>query len=281
MSRPLRIEYEGALYHVTSRGTGGRTIFLDIDDRLGFLDLLGLTVERFQWIVHAYVLMGNHLHLLVETPKANLARGMRQQNGVYALRFNRRHRRWGHLFGHRYGAILVQRESHLLELARYIVRNPVRAGLCRSPLEWPWSSARATAGLEPVPDFLTVDWLLAQFHPEPCRAQEAYRRFVERDDERRVLDEVVAGLYLGDQHFVRRNGGGRPDDGEIALAQRAPIRVALRRLLDDESDAAITRAYREHGYTLREIAAELGVHYATVSRRLATGEAALAEGRRR
>ncbi|MBD0330019.1 MAG: transposase [Thermoleophilia bacterium] len=276
MARPLRIQFAGALYHLTSRGTGRRFVFLDDADRLLFLESLRQVVERFGWRLHAYCLMGNHFHLLVETPQPNLARGMRQVNGVYAQRFNRRHQRWGHLFGHRYQAILVHREGHLLELARYIVRNPVRAGLCRSPLDWRWSSCRATAGLEPVPSFLTVDWLLAQFGSDRARAQRAYRDFVEEAADERVLEAVFADLYLGERAHLRRRGGGRPNDSEITRAQRAPIRESLRRLLADESDAAVLRAYYEHGYTLRELASELGVHYATISRRLARAEAARA-----
>ena len=146
MARPLRIEFAGAVYHVTARGDGQEDIYLGDDDRRLFLEVLGEVCERFDWVVHAYCLMDNHYHLLVETPNANLAKGMRQLNGVYTQAFNRGHARVGHVFQGRYKAILVQKESYLLELARYIVLNPVRARMVRSAKDWPWSSYRSTAG---------------------------------------------------------------------------------------------------------------------------------------
>src|SRR4030042_5793823 len=129
MARPLRIEFPGAVYHVTSRGNARQTIFIDDEDRGGFLDLLSIVVERFNWICHAYCLMGNHYHLLIETPDGNLSKGMRELNGIYTQHFNRRHGRVGHVFQGRFKAILVEKDSYLLELCRYIVLNPVRAGI--------------------------------------------------------------------------------------------------------------------------------------------------------
>ena len=146
MARPLRIEFEGALYHVTSRGDERRDIFLDDADREAFLQILGDVVRRFAWRCHAYCLMGNHYHLLIETPNANLSRGMRHLNGVYTKRFNRTHERVGHVMQGRYKSILVDKDEYLLELARYVVLNPVRAGVVRSARDWKWSSYRATAG---------------------------------------------------------------------------------------------------------------------------------------
>ncbi|MDY7075923.1 MAG: transposase, partial [Chloroflexota bacterium] len=132
MARPLRIEFAGALYHVTSRGDAQEDIYRGDDDRLRFLDVVGEIGDRFGWVVHAYCLMDNHYHLLVETPNANLSKAMRQLNGVYTQAFNRSHGRVGHVFQGRYKAILVQKETYLLELARYIVLNPVRARMVRA-----------------------------------------------------------------------------------------------------------------------------------------------------
>jgi putative transposase len=146
MSRPLRIEFAGALYHVTSRGVRRERIFEHDADRLGFLDLLGRVAVDFNWVVHAYWLMGNHYHLLVETPDGNLGKGMRQLNGVYTQDCNRQHGRVGHLFQGRYKSILVDADSYLLELSRYVVLNPVRAGMVKSARDWPWSSYRAMVG---------------------------------------------------------------------------------------------------------------------------------------
>jgi REP element-mobilizing transposase RayT len=180
MARPLRIEYEGAVYHVTSRGNGRQSIFLVDSDREAFLEVLSDAVRRFGWICHAYCLMTNHYHLLLETPEANLSRGMRHLNGVYTQAFNRRHARSGHVMQGRFKAILVEKESHLLELARYVVLNPVRARAARSARDWPWSSYRATAGIGEAPEFLTTDWILARFHRSRARATNLYREFVKQ-----------------------------------------------------------------------------------------------------
>jgi putative transposase len=131
MTRPLRVEFPGAVYHVTSRGDGREAIYVDDTDRDCFLAVVGQVLDRFAWRCHAYCLMGNHYHLLIETPEANLARGMRQLNGVYTQRFNRQHGRVGHVFQGRYKAIVVQKDKHLLELCRYVVLNPVRAGVVK------------------------------------------------------------------------------------------------------------------------------------------------------
>ena len=163
MARPSRIEFAGALYHVTSRGDGREAIFLSDDDRRLFLDGLSAVVRDCNGAVHAYCLMDNHYHLLVETPDGNLSQGMRQLNGVYTQHFNRQQGRVGHVFQGRYQGILVQKEAYLLELARYVVLNSVRAGRVRSPAEWPWSSYRATAGLGDAPAWLCIDWLLSAF----------------------------------------------------------------------------------------------------------------------
>jgi putative transposase len=140
MSRPLRLEFAGALYHITSRGNDRNLIYLQDDDFELFLQILANVCERYNWVVHAYCLMSNHYHLLVETPDANLSQGMRQLNGVVTQSMNRKHHRVGHLLQGRYKAILVEKDAYLLELCRYIVLNPVRANMVSSPDEWPWSS---------------------------------------------------------------------------------------------------------------------------------------------
>jgi putative transposase len=150
MARPLRIAIPGGPYHVIARGNNRQLVYLDEHDRTRFLELLAAVVERYRLLCHSYCLMGNHYHLLLETPKANLSLAMRQLNGLSAQRFNRRHGRCGHLFQARFRAILVQKESHLLRAARYIVRNPVRARICDHPAEWRWSSYNALAGAAPA-----------------------------------------------------------------------------------------------------------------------------------
>ncbi len=178
MARPLRIEFAGALYHVTSRGNAQGDIFFTDDDRHAFLAILGKVCGRYNWLCHAYCLMGNHYHLLVETPEGNLSKGMRQLNGVYTQYVNRRHGRVGHLFQGRFKGILVQKEAYLLELTRYIVLNPVRAGMVKKPEAWPWSSYRATVGLSKKMDFLCTDGLLSAFAEKRRKAAKAHARFV-------------------------------------------------------------------------------------------------------
>ena len=133
MARPIRIEYPGAVYHVTSRGNAGNKIFSDDQDREIFLPILAAVVKRYNWLCHAYCLMDTHYHLMIETPDANLSIGMRQLNGIYTQKYNRRHETPGHIFQGRYKAILVQKENYLLELCRYVVLNPVRAGVVQKP----------------------------------------------------------------------------------------------------------------------------------------------------
>ena len=175
---PPRIEFPGALYHVTSRGVERRSIFRDPVDFETFLGRLDGTVARFEWLLHAYCLMPNHFHFVLETPNANLARGMQGVCAPYAQAFNHRHRRVGHLFQGRYHAVLIKRENHLLEATRYVVLNPVRAGLCAKPDEWAWSSYAATAGLTPPPPFLAVDSVHSQFGSDRAIAERRYAEFV-------------------------------------------------------------------------------------------------------
>jgi len=165
MARPLRIEFPGAVYHLTARGNARQNIFLDDEDRLRFLNVLERVVSRFHLALYAYCLMDNHYHLLLETREANLSRAMRQLNGVYTQGFNRRHGQVGHVLQGRFKAILVDRDAYLLELCRYVVLNPVRAKSTRKPDSYRWSSYRATAGRAAVPWFLAVDSVLAQFGP--------------------------------------------------------------------------------------------------------------------
>jgi putative transposase len=276
MARPLRIEFAGALYHVTSRGNERKPIVRSDGDRKLWLAMLEGVVSRCGWIVYAYCLMDNHFHLLVETPVPNLARGMRELNGVYAQTFNRCHSRSGHLFGGRYGAVLIEREGHLLETNRYIVLNPERA---EPPLErhdrYHWSSYRATAGLAPPPRFLARDRVLALFSDDPGLAVRSYRAFVHEGlHADQPTAEPIGEIYLGDRSFVRRRKPRTVPSSEIPRRQREPIQCSLEELLDERGDDALAVAYRE-GYSLRELAAVLGVHYSTVSRRLKKEELAL------
>ena len=247
---------------------------MEDEDRLSFLDILAEVIKRYRFLCYAYCLMDNHYHLLIETQEGNLSRGMRQLNGVYTQAFNRRHGRSGHLFQGRYKSILVEKESYLLEVARYIVLNPVRAGLVRSPGRWRWSSYRATAGLEEPPPFLEVGWLLSQFDRRPERARVMYRRFVAQGKGVELWSELKGGVILGEEGFVERLRPllvERKGEYEVPRRERLTARPTLEELFagaedKKERDARIYNAVIEHGYRLVEVGDYLGLHYSTVSR---------------
>jgi len=178
MARPLRIEFAGAVYHVTSRGDRREAIVEDDEDRRKFVKLLGDVTEQMGWHCYVWCLMDNHYHFVLETPEANLSQGMRQLNGVFTQMSNRKHGRSGHLFQGRYKAILVDRESYLLELCRYVVLNPVRAGMVDDPALWAWSSYRAAAGMEKAPAWLAYRATLSHFGDNLSTAQKQYAQFV-------------------------------------------------------------------------------------------------------
>lgn len=163
MARPLRIEYEGAVYHVTSRGNALTSIFLNNKDRNNFLSIFGKVIERYSWKCYSYCLMNNHYHLLIETPNGNLSTGMRQLNGVYTQYFNRIHHSAGHLFQGRYKSFLIDKDNYAIVLSAYISLNPVRARIVGNPGEWEWSSYRALVGLSEKPEWLDTDFVTEYF----------------------------------------------------------------------------------------------------------------------
>jgi len=178
VARQLRILVPG-LYHVVGKATGSDRLFVARRDYEHFLALLAGIVERFHWRCRAYCLMGTHYHLMVETPEPNLAAGMHRLNGMYGQAFNRRHGRAGHLLADRYYSVLVTKESHALELVRYIARNPVRAGLCAAADAWAWGSYQATVGATDAPTFLESDEVLRWFARKRSVGVERLRAFVE------------------------------------------------------------------------------------------------------
>ena len=271
MARPLRIEYPGALYHVTTRGNARQDIYLVDKDRLDFLRMLGDVVERKSWICHAYCLMTNHYHAFLQTPEPNLSSGMQLLNGRYGQAFNRAHDRKGHVLEGRYKAILVEKEPYLLELARYIVLNPVRAGLAQNPEDWRWSSYRAMCREAPSPPWLESDWLLRQFGDDPEEAIKAYRRFVEAGKDR---ESVWTGLrnefYLGSDAFVEEMQA-LVNSEELRGVSRSQLRPLAKPLSWFQENfpnryEAMARAYLSGAYSMATVAAHFGVHYTTVSR---------------
>jgi putative transposase len=176
--RKPRPEVPGGFFHVCARGYAQAPLFLDDADYEAWLRILARTVDAFSWRCHAYCVMPNHFHLLLDTPQPTRSAGMRHLNGSYAQRCNTRYDGSGHVFQGRYSAQPVLEEPHFLETCRYIVLNPVRAGLRDAPEKWRWNSYRATVGSVRPPAFLTVDTVLAAFGTDVERAQERYRQFV-------------------------------------------------------------------------------------------------------
>lgn len=272
MSRPIRIEFPDALYHVTARGDRREDIFEDDQDRREFLLILEKVVTQFNWTCYAWCLMDNHYHLLIQTPDGNLSKGMRQLNGVFTQASNRRHLRVGHLFQGRFKAILVDSDAYLLELARYVVLNPVRAGMVKIPADWAWSSYRASMGLGPSPPWLATDGLLACFAKRRSLAQQRYAQFVlEGVKSASPWADIKAQVFLGDDQFVNRMQAlilSGKDDVQIPLAQRRPKPPPLAEIEKraKDRDAAIIAAYATGGYSYQQLADYFGLHFTTVGR---------------
>ncbi len=272
----MRIEFPGAVYHITARGNERKKIFLDDRDREIFLNIIKQVKDRFHWLFHSYVLMGNHYHLLVETPEANLSRGMRQLNGVYTREFNWRHARVGHLFQGRFKAILIEKDDYLVEVSRYIALNPVRANIVKKAEDWPWGSYRASIGIDNPPVWLTVEWILEQYGADRKVAAACFRRYVEKGiGGEYPTDELRGGWILGSERFLNKVQGLIEEKNEVIEIPRAQ-RQAPHKELDEiflkgarrgaSREESIYRSYVESGYTMKEIADYLEIHYVSVSR---------------
>jgi putative transposase len=262
--------------HITSRGNEKKTIFKDDQDRINFLNTLQHVNKRYNWLCHAYCMIGNHYHLLIETPDGNLALGMRQLNGVYTQLFNKRHQRAGHLFQGRYISILIQKDSHLLEVCRYVVLNPVRARMVERPEIWKWSSYRATAGRESPPLCLTTEWVLGQFSRTRGKAEREYRQFVDWGIGKDTLWREVKGQsILGEDDFVEgliSHIKQHKDIPEIPKSHRFVNRPSLDKIFPKnvipdkrKRDKKLIDAVQKYGYTQQQIAAHLNMHYSTIS----------------
>lgn len=271
MARPLRIEFPGANYHLTARGNAQADIYLNDKDRLTFLDLIGQVCERFNWCCHAYCLMTNHYHLLIETGDANLSKGMRHLNGIYTQIFNRTYRRVGHVFQGRYKAILVDKDTYLLEAVRYVLLNPVRAQMTKTAGQYHWSSYRAMIDKTTPPDWLGRDWILSQFAGHRKIAQQKFIQFIKAGKGQAGLWENLRNqIYLGDEQFIKKSQRYIPHGqslAEVPKLQRRqaakPIEYYVRHYPAKE---AMRQAHVLGGYTLKAIADYFGVHYSTVSR---------------
>ena len=287
MARPLRIEYPGAFYHVTSRGNEQKDIFKSQKDREKFLDYLASATERYGAVLHAYCLMTNHYHLLLETPDGNLSQIMRHINGAYTTYFNVKRKRAGHLFQGRYKAILVEFDEYAMELTRYIHLNPVRAGMVVLPEDYSWSSYHSYIGLTPAPDWLRLEAILAYFGNGAANAKQRYRTFVEDllgAEYESPLKETFGTAVLGSEGFVAMiaetqitaKGSDRTVPGLQAFASRPDpeaILSAVSSVMGENEKLArqvgMYLCHRHSGKKLKEIGTFFGV-----------GETAIAEARR-
>jgi REP element-mobilizing transposase RayT len=278
MARPIRLQFAGAVYHVIGRGNARQPIVIDDYDRECFFSVLSSAISRQGWLCHAYCLMDNHYHLLIETPEPNLSMGMRHLAGVYTQTFNRRHHRVGHLFQGRYKSIVVDKDAYFAELARYIVLNPVRASIVSSPSEYSWSSYQATAGFSASQRLLTTDSLLQEFGKTKESAQKEYIRFIAANLDTKESDSLYTHIkrqcVLGSESFIQRissHFSKESNFSEIPKHQRYANRPPLKELFPEgmtkaSRNEAMHTAFTEYGYTQQEIAACIGLHYSWVSR---------------
>jgi putative transposase len=274
MSRPLRIQYPGATYHVTSRGNEKRSTFHTDSDRNRFLDLLAEAVDQFQWILTAYVLMSNHFHLVIELTRANLSKGMHWLNGEYVKWFNREHDRVGHLFQGRAGERLIDTENYMLEVLRYDALNPVRAHMVKSPADYEWSSYRATAGLVEAPEWLAVGEVLKRFGSDRATAQWEYRKFVAAGIGmiESPWDDVSGQIFLGKPEWLDevrdRIKVKLRDDGHARTQRNAGHEYTMSDVVSAVSSALTMNAdwiRTGHGGTARMLCAWLGRYEADLT----------------
>ena len=258
MARPLRLEFSGACYHLTARGDRQEPVFEDDQDRLVFLDRLAKEVLQQGWRLYAFCLMGNHYHLLLETPEPNLVQGMRRLNGVYTQAFNRRHGRVGHVFQGRYKSILVDKPSYLLELCRYVVLNPVRGGIVAAVEDWHWSSYLPTTGAIPCPPWLAAEAVLGLFG-QGASARKAYARFVAQGlMETSPWEKLRGQIYLGSEAFhdqMQKRLPGHVPKG-ISRSQLNPSRpgaqVVLRAVADAYGIGSAATMQRQSGAAFKQ-----------------------------
>ncbi len=271
MARPLRIQFPGALYHITARGNAKQNIFLNKDDFNDFLTILCKVSKRYHLLLHCYCLMHNHYHLLLETPEGNLSQGIRQLNGTYTQHINKKYQTVGHLLQGRFKSILVEKENYLLALSRYIALNPLRANLVEDPKNWPYSSYPQAIGVAKKIHCLFPDWILSQFGPDKKSAQISYQDFVLSGiHTESPLKQVKGQIFLGSEYFLAKMEKfmEQKRQTEIPRKQLYALRPSLEKIFqtNDKREIIIYQASQKYGYTLKEIGQYLGLHYTTISK---------------
>lgn len=280
MARPPRIEFAGAIYHVTARGDHGQSIFDDDIDRMNLLSVFAQAASRFDARALAFCLMNNHYHFVIRTGKPNLSRMMRHVNGVYTQMYNRRHGKTGNLFRGRFKAIVVDRSAYLLEVCRYVDRNPVRAGSVRAPRRWQWSSYVAHSGEIASPEWLDTRAVHSELLGRPIRtgndsrrAAQRYIAFVAKGKGLTLWDTgLKSQIFLGDKGFVKRmrskSLAGQSSSRNLPRGQPVTSGRDLSTYLTRrrDRDSGIADAYRKGGYTMNAIADLVGLSVSQVSR---------------
>lgn len=253
-----------------ARGNRRTPVYHCDGDRYAWLELLARACERFNFVVYAYCQMTDHYHMMVETPDGNLSQGLHHLNATYAQYINRRHRFVGHLFQGRYKAILVQKDGYLLELSRYIVLNPVRAGMTESAADWFWSSYGATIGERVPAPWLHTAWLLAQFSANRPASITAYKAFIcEGIGQPVTFDTSFKSLVVGDKNFeeLYLGNAAAPNPFNFSREQRRPLAKPLEEYAQAFAPTeAMAQAYRSTAFTMKEIARHFGVAETTVRR---------------
>jgi REP element-mobilizing transposase RayT len=281
MSRPLRISFKGAVYHVYARGNNKQAIFLDEDEFLEFIRLLRATVKRFGIVCHIYCIMPNHYHVVVETPAGNLSDAIHWLNCVYARWWNRRHARCGHVFQGRFKAQLVQRDEYVHTLSWYLHLNPPVSGLVEAPADWPWSSYRAYAGLDQPPDFLQTSLVYgvigATNAVDPGRA---YRAHMASREKLHKLETSIRrdDRWLGDDAAFEQQRSAAECGRGPGLSRREflPSAPPLADLVDRSRsnsvrNAQMRRAHLTYGYRVVDISRFIGLNRSTVGKILREG----------
>jgi len=282
MARPLRIQYPGAYYHVTSRGNEKKTIFEDDKDRQQFLVYLESAVLRYGAKIHVWCLMGNHYHLLLETPSGNLSQIMRHINGAYTTYYNIKQKRSGHLFQGRYKAILIEADRYAMELSRYIHLNPVRAELVDRPENYPWSSYCCYIGRSKAPAWLETGFILGYFGKKSTIAENAYSNFVTmmlKQEYNSPLQATVASTLLGTPDFIteisKKYLDDQHDTRNIPAAGKLRQRPSMEKILSTVAQLVPESSLRRNitiyccqkysGAKLKEIGLHFGISDAAVS----------------
>jgi len=246
---------------------------VDDKDRMEWIRVLGQVCDRFNWRCHAYCLMDNHYHFIVETAEENLSKGMRQMNGVYTQYFNRQHNRVGHVFQGRYKAILVEKDAYLMELSRYVSLNPVRARMVGQVEDWPWSSYLVMQNKVEVPQWLEISWILGQFNHNGAKAIEYYINFVrEGVGQPSIWNDLRKQIYLGSDQFIdsmlEEIDKDKKAVEEVPCLQRHAVSISLDEYCNQTKDRneAIKAAFNSGGFTMKVIAEYFGLHYTSISR---------------